>query len=197
VRESDRLFAPTSLGHYGAASPGVAFAETMIATAWNVQGPADRPAFLEAAQSAFGVAPPTRSNTLTRGNNVSALWLGPASWLIVAGAPLGDFSARRDALAAAGGALFDVTCARIGWMVTGPRAATVLAKGCPLDLHPRAFPPQSCAQSLFGHVNALFARDENGFTLMIARSFARDVWRMLCESAAQYGYDVKAAAPYR
>jgi hypothetical protein len=28
------------------------------------------------------------------------------------------------------------------------------------------------------------------FTLMVARSLARDAWRTLCLSAAAYGYDV-------
>ena len=194
--EGNRLAASTAVGHYGAASRCVAFAEATIATAWNVQGRADRPESFGAAQSAFGVALPTRSNTLSRGNGVTALWLGPASWLIVSGEPLRDFAAKHEAMAAAGGALFDISSTRVAWTISGPRAATVLGKGCPLDLHPRAFPSQSCAQSLFGHVNALLARDEDGFTLMVARSFARDVWRMLCESAAQYGYDVNAAAPY-
>ena len=197
MRESDRPAAPMQAGHYGAAFHGVAFAEATIATAWNVQGRADRPAFAEAAKSALGFALPTLSNTLMRGNGATALWLGPASWLILAGKPLGALAARRDALEAAGGALFDVTCARVAWTVSGPHAATVLAKGCPLDFHPRAFPPQSCAQSLFGHVNTVLAKDEDGFTIMVARSFARDVWRMLCDSAAQYGYDVNAGAPYR
>ena len=188
---------PSQVGHYGAASSGVAFAEATIATAWNVQGRADRKTFLDAAQSAFGAALPTRPNTFTRGECVMVLWLGPASWLIVSDEPLGDFGAKRDAMNAAGGALFDVTCARIAWTVSGSHAATVLSKGCPLDFHPRAFAPGTCAQSLLGHINALLARDDNAFTVMVARSFARDAWRMLCESAAQYGYDVNEATPYR
>ena len=68
----------------------------------------------------------------------------------------------------------------------------MLAKGCPLDFHPRAFAEGACAQSVFGHVNALFYRRaaSSAFTMMVARSLARDAWRALCVSAAQYGYDV-------
>ncbi len=70
----------------------------------------------------------------------------------------------------------------------------MLAKSCPIDFHPDAFPVGACAQSVFGRVNALFYRQDAGptFVLFVGRSFARDVWRTLCESSAQYGYDVVA-----
>jgi hypothetical protein len=32
---------------------------------------------------------------------------------------------------------------------------------------------------------------------MVARSFARDAWHALTESAAQHGYEVQSPAPYR
>jgi sarcosine oxidase subunit gamma len=131
---------------------------------------------------------------------LTALWLGPASWLLVAGgtSPLTDINAKRDAFNAAGGALFDVSASRVAWRVSGPHAATVLAKGCPLDLHPRAFAVRTCAQSVYGHINALFIREDDpaSFTVMVARSFARDAWHTLTTAAAQYGYDVRAPVPY-
>jgi len=34
------------------------------------------------------------------------------------------------------------------------------------------------------------------FTMLVARSFARDAWRFLCVSAAQYGYDVLHPQPF-
>ena len=81
--------------------------------------------------------------------------------------------------------------------MTGPRATTVLAKGCPLDFHPRAFPADTCAQSLFGHVNALFIKHDDAptFTMLVARSYARDVFHALAEAAAQYDVDIAPAGP--
>ena len=98
----------------------------------------------------------------------------------------------RDALNAASGALFDVTASRVAWTIAGAHAATVLAKACPLDFHPHVFVEADCAQSVFGRVNALYYRRaaSSAFTVMVARSLARDAWRTLCVSAAQYGYDV-------
>ena len=109
-----------------------------------------------------------------------------------------DFESRRDALNAMGGALFDVSASRVAWTIAGTHAATILAKACPLDFHPSAFAEEACAQSVFGRVNALFYRRAAApvFTLMVARSFARDAWRTLCLSAAAYGYEVLLARDF-
>jgi sarcosine oxidase subunit gamma len=184
----------TMSGHYGPPMTGVTLAETSFAGAWNVQGDARAPDFADEVRRLFDVALPIAANTTTRTRTLTVLWLGPASWLlVVAGKEVPEnFDACRDALNAVGGALFDVTASRVAWTVAGAQAATVLAKSCPLDFHPRAFPEGACAQSLFGHVNALVYRRAAlpVFTLMVARSLARDAWFTLCHSAAPYGYDV-------
>ena len=190
----------TMAGHYGATATGVTFAETTFVGAWNVQGNAGDPAFDDAVRGAFGLSLPVASNTSIRNGALTALWLGPRSWLVVASEEptIADLESRRDAINAARGALFDVTASRVAWTIAGPQAATVLAKGCPLDFHPRAFGEGACAQSVFGHVNALFYRRAAStvFTLMVARSLARDAWHFLCQSAAQYGYDVLRPRPF-
>jgi sarcosine oxidase subunit gamma len=187
-------------GRYGTASPGVVLAEATIAAAWNVQGDTARPPFAEAARRLFGVALPMAPNASAKAGALTALWLGPTSWLLVAGegcAPA-DFAAKRDALNAAGGALFDLTASRVAWTLSGPQAATVLAKHCPLDFHPRAFGEGACAQSVLGQVDATFYKRDAApsFTVIVARSLARDAWWALCASAAQYGYDVLPARSF-
>jgi len=186
-------------GHYGVAGTGVTFAEATIASAWNVQGRAERRLFLDEAQMRFGVSLPVDPNTTAKSDTVTALWLGPGSWLLVSrnGAQPGDFESSRAGLNAAGGALFDVSDSRVAWTISGAHAATVLAKGCPLDFHPQVFRPGTCAQSLLGHIGALFVKEADAFTVMVARSFARDVWHALTGAAAQYGYQVLPPAPYR
>lgn len=180
-------------GHYGPTPAGVTLAETTFAAAWNVQGDAARPPFANEARRLFDIALPTAPNATVRGAVRTALWLGPTSWLLVASEASArtDFAAKRDALNAAAGALFDVTASCVAWTIGGLHAASVLATGCPLDFHPRAFAEGACAQSMLGHVNALFYKQApTSFTLLVARSYARGVWRTLCQSAAQYGYDV-------
>lgn len=189
----------TAPGHYGAEGAGVLLSEATIAAAWNVHGDPAKPAFVNGVAQIFGVPLPLVANTTKRGNALIALWLGPRSWLLVASSPssLLDFDARRDAVNAHGGALFDVSASRIAYRVRGTHAATVLAKNCPLDFHPDVFPVGGCAQSVFGHVNALFYRQDAipTFAMLVARSLARDVWRGLCGSSAQYGYDVVVPQP--
>ena len=168
----------------------VTLAEATIAAAWNVQGDPAHAPFMDEAQHLFGVALPVTPNTIATSDALTAIWLGPSSWLLVADgtSPLAEFNARRDALNAFGGALFDLSASRVAWTVSGPRATSLLAKSCPLDFHSRAFAARTCAQSLLGHVNALFVKhdDTPTFTVMVARSYSRDVWHALCESAAQY-----------
>ena len=191
----------TRPGHYGAVGTGVTLAAAPIATAWNVQGDPSRSAWLGEARRLLGVALPLAPGTTARTDHLAALWLGPASWLLVARASsaLIDFAAKRDALNAAGGALFDVSASHVAWTISGPRAADVLAKGCPLDFHPRAFAAGACAQSVFGRVNVLIDKrdDDPTFTAMVARSLAGDLWHALCEASAQYGYRVLPMAPFR
>ena len=187
-------------GHYGAAGSSIVIGQATIATAWNVQGDAKSASLNAEMRRIAGVTLPAIANTTSRGDGVVALWLGPQSWLLAAGAAarLGDFSGARDAINAAGGALFDVSASRIAYVVDGPRAAEVLAAGCPLDFHPRAFGEGFCRQSLYGRVPALFYRhrDPPGCTLLVARSFAHDTWRSLCVAAAPCGYAVRAAVAF-
>ena len=188
-----------AIGHYGPAPAGVTLAETTFATVWNIQGDPSRAPFADEAWRLLGLALPGIPNTTTRHGALTALWLGPTSWLLVASdaSALAGFAAQRDAVNGAGGALFDVTASSLAWTVGGLRAATALAKQCPLDFHERAFAAGTCAQSVLGHVNALFyRRDLSSFTLIVARSYARGVWRTLCQSAAQYGYDVVPPATF-
>jgi heterotetrameric sarcosine oxidase gamma subunit len=190
-------------GHYGAEAAGLTLCEATLTAAWNVQGNPTRTPFVTRVQQLFDVPLPLIPNTTKRGNALIVLWLGPRSWLLVESSSLRrpstltDFGPKRDVLNALGGALFDVSASRVAYRIRGTHAATVLAKSCPLDFHQDAFPAGGCAQSVFGHVNAFFFQQDAAptFLMLVARSFARDVWRLLCRSSAQYGYDVVASQP--
>lgn len=171
----------------------VALAELTLSSVWNVRGDPAEPNFLATAERVFELPLPLPPNSSARrgppGTGAPSgapggalLALGPAAWLYLGRNTVrGDFDAARKALNAVGGALFDVSASYAGWSVTGTEAARALNRRCPLDLHPRAFPAGHCAQSLLGHVNALFWRpDESAaFIVLVARSFAADAWRAL------------------
>jgi len=168
--------------------------------AWNLRGNPAHSAFVEEASRWIGVALPLESNTTAGRTGVTVLWLGPRSWLIVSQHDVigVDFDVARAALNAAGGALFDLTASYVGWKITGPHAARVLNRGCPLDFHPLAFAPGTCAQSVLGHVNALYYRpgEAEEFVVVVARSFAVDAWQALCAAAATDGYRVAPRASF-
>jgi sarcosine oxidase subunit gamma len=109
-----------------------------------------------------------------------------------------DFDATREALRAVGAALFDVSASYVAWSLTGSSAAAVLNAGCPLDLHPRAFPAGTCAQSLLGHVGALVYRpdDAERFVVMVARSYSAGAWHDLSTWAGSAGYRMGTAQPF-
>ncbi len=84
--------------------------------------------------------------------------------------------------------------------VTGPAARSVLAKGLPVDLDERVFPPQAFAQSAIHHIGLLLHRVDEGqaaapvFELYVARGFAVSFWDWLTHAASEPGYRVTAPA---
>ena len=191
-------------GHYGADAIGTVISEVTIAAAWNVQGDPARSSVVADAERLLGVSLPVEPNTACRAQSLLALWMGPRSWLLIEGglsgrpAVLVNFDAKRDALNVGGGALFDVSASRVAFTIRGTRAESTLARSCPLDFDSRVFLPGHCAQGVFGRVSALYYRHEStlGFTVMVSRSLATDVWRVLCVSAASDGYDVVLSAAF-
>jgi hypothetical protein len=176
----------TIAGHYGAETTGVTLAEN------DVRRGVERARRLRAgANSSTGPASFSRSRCRSRRTRPCAAKVVPRFGSVrrrgsSSSRPVEPrrFRRARDALNAVGGALFDVGASRIAWTIAGTQAATILAKACPLDFHPRAFAEGACAQSVFGRVNALFYRRAAApvFTLLVARSLARDAWRTLCLS---------------
>ena len=193
-----RAIGASAPGHFGVVPGAITLCETTITAAWNVQGNPLHAPFLATARQVFDVALPQVPNTTTQSAGWTALWLGPRSWLLVARGTSSNalsasaFTSHRDACNDVGGALFDVSASRVAYTIAGPHAASVLAKGCPLDFHPRVFGAGQCAQSLLGHINALIYRPEAtpAFMVLVARSMASDAWHALGVSAAQVGYDV-------
>jgi sarcosine oxidase subunit gamma len=179
---------------------GLTLGEVSFALAWNVHGNPAQSLFVLEAERVLGMPLPLQPNTASRRAGNTVLPLGPKSWLLVAGSTSQrkDFCDTRVALNAAGGALFDVSSSYVGWLIAGGGAARVLNRSCPLDFHPNVFPAGHCAQSVLGHINALFYKvDERpAFIVMVARSFAVDTWRDLCSSAKTDGYRVVPPTPF-
>lgn len=173
---------------------GVVLAELPHRARLNLRGdPADR-GFMAAVGRALDLVLPTEPNTTTTADGVTVLWLGPDEWLLTAapGAEA-DLAARLGpALDGHDAALVDVTDAATIIRLEGPRARDVLAKGCPLDLHPRVFAEGRAAQSLIGPVDVTLHRaGADVYDIHVRRSFADHLWRWLTDAGLEYGVAVR------
>lgn len=187
-------------GRYGIAGPTQVWLERIPSgSVWNLQGAPDNSALISQLRDLWRIDHLPEPHRVRTYGTFRLVWIGPKSWLVFGGTAEGapgqaaasGFAGIRDRIQTSGGALFDVSAGRVGWRVRGPRARDLLASACPLDLHPSAFGIDTCAQSLFGHVAALYLRlSDDEFALYVARSFAVDAWQAMCSSAAQYGYEV-------
>jgi sarcosine oxidase, subunit gamma len=122
------------------------------------------------------------------------LWLGPDEWLVMTSE--GREAAVAQALRQASGDGF-VTVVELGSGQTvielsGARAREVIAKGCPLDLHPRRFGPGRCAQSRLARTGVTIAQVDPAptFELIVRRSFADYLWQWL-QDACRYPVEPK------
>ncbi len=129
-----------------------------------------------------GCTIPMGPNTVTSAGGNRLLWLSPNRWLLVSGNP--DVALETDVIR-------NVSSGRTVLRLTGPNVRDVLAKGCPLDLHPLAFKVDTCAQSKISSLNVLIDHvDADTFDVYIARGFAQTFWEWLIEASNEYGYQV-------
>jgi sarcosine oxidase, subunit gamma len=117
---------------------------------------------------------PTDPNTWTSGGGREALWLGPDEWLVVG--PPGSAPAVAAELARAleGGhhAVVDTSATRAVVELAGEGRLDLLAQGCGLDLHPRAWRPGCCAQTLLARVPVLLQERQDATRVFVRASFA-------------------------
>ncbi len=185
-----------TFGRLGPEGAGATLAEHRTGAIAHVAARGDDEAIQAAFRDAVGVAAPLAPNTTDSAEQVTVLWLAPDRWLVASDrhGPPDLEQALRQALDGAGlsAAVNDVTSGRTVVRVGGPRARDLLAKGCPLDLHPDAFAAGQCLQSLMGHLNVLLhAADDNGrVDIYVARGFAVSLWEFLTERAAELGCEV-------
>ncbi|MER7640226.1 sarcosine oxidase subunit gamma family protein [Streptomyces sp. NPDC126522] len=186
---ADRLAAVTR-----ASGGAVRLAELPFLAQVNVRLDA-KGAAADAVGLALGLSLPLEPNTVVRAGELTVLWLGPDEWLVV-GAPDTERDLEQRIRAAAGDdhvSVTDVSAQRTTLLVSGARARDLLAHGCPLDLHPRAFGPGRCAQTMLARAQVVVvARDEpgSGFWVLVRSSFAGYLTDWLLDAAADYVAEV-------
>lgn len=199
-------FAACSADGGGTGSDSLRLAETPFLAQVGVRAVPGSAAAAALGQ-ALGAPLPLAGNTWARAaGGREVLWLGPDEWLVV-GSP-GEEAALEAALEAAVagldgcGAAVGLSANRTALELSGSLAREVLASVCGLDLHPAAFGPERCAQTLLASAPVVLQRRDGGtpgeapaFRILVRPSFAAYVAEWLLDAAAGVRAAVSAAAP--
>lgn len=147
-----------------------------------------RPAAVDAAGQAFGVALPREACRFSAKGGRTAYWCGPDEWLLQAGgeAPAALFAGLDGALTGQSCSLVDVSHRSDAIALSGPEAAYILNHGCPLDLALQAFPVGMCTRTILGKATIMLSRPApESFHIDVERSFAPYVWQLLDEARSE------------
>lgn len=130
--------------------------ETAFAGHINIRADAGDTTLMDRLGGVLGLRLPLVANTIEAAGKVTALWLSPDEWLVIEASD--DAAAARvedimQTLADEHVAATDVSSGQTILMLRGLHVREALARGCPLDLHPRSLKPGECAQTLLNHVN--------------------------------------------
>jgi len=155
-----------------------------------LRGNPDDTGFAAAVGSVLGAALPTEPNTVAETGVCQISWVGPDEWLIyTADGAQGPLRERlQSALEGVHAAVVDVSDYYTIIRISGARARDVLAKGCPLDLHPRVFGPGRCAGSLFlkAAIRLIQIDDTPVYDLQVRWTFADYLFQHLIRGAEEW-----------
>jgi sarcosine oxidase subunit gamma len=199
---SDAILRESPLAHLGLAQrataepggAGIVVRELPFLGHINLRGDPKDPHFAGAVGGIIGDALPLVPNTLTSMHGITMYWLGPDEWLIVTPDDRRDSIVRHlgQALANRHCAITDVSGGQTALHLHGRHVRDVLAKGCPIDFHPRMFGIGQCAQSHLGKAPILIGQIEEQpyYEVIVRRSFADYLWTWLETAAEEYGFEV-------
>lgn len=183
-----RFATPTRAAASGA---GIHARERAFLTHVNLRGDPRDDAFMAGVRGVLGVALPIEPNTVSTGTGCVACWLGPDEWLVIAAPAATDLpGALRAAIGARFSSVTEVSGGQTVVELRGSAVRELLAKDCPLDLHPRALGVGQCAQTRLAKAAVLLRPlAADAMEVVVRRSFADYFWLWLQEAAAEYGLD--------
>jgi len=159
----------------------------------NLRGNAEDAAFRQSAASALSVALPLKPCTTSENSVIRVVWAGPDDWFIIGlqGQAEAIATRLREAMRGLHHAVTDVSSGYTILRLSGRPVRDVLAQGCPVDLHPRAFARDTCAGSHFFKAPVwLWQTDEAPiYELLVVRSLTDYVWLMLERVCAECGLE--------
>lgn len=157
----------------------------------NLRGRADDAEFVAGVTEALGIGLPAQPCSTSANALVRVVWAGPDDWFVIG--PKGEtdrtIANLRSGLAKTIHAVTDVSSGYTVLNLSGPPVCEILAQGCPLDLHPRAFKPGMSAGTHFFKASIWLWQtdDARSFELLVRRSFMGYFWTMLERCSAECG----------
>lgn len=157
----------------------------------NLRGDSNNSQFVTQVEAETGLALPIEANSCTKNDDTTLYWLGPNEWLVHCQLADTDnkISRLKAALSGSHSAIVDVTDYYTVLRLDGADSSNLLAKACPLDLHPNKFSHGACAQTRFGQASILLHNishdgSHNGSTasaydIQVRWSFTEYVWDYL------------------
>ena len=117
-------------------------------------------------------------------DGIAFIGIAPEAWMVT--------GVELEALAQSLGnaaSLFDWSDSRALLELSGPRVRETLAKGLPVDLHPRVFKPGCAAVTRIGHIGVTLWQTDAAprYLMAVPRSYAGDLLRWLLQAGAEYG----------
>jgi len=143
------------------------------------------PALNAALHREFGLGLPVQGGGSEK-DGVAALWMGPATTLIVA-SPERLHSLFRN-IASSVAAVVDQSGGFVMLSIEGPSVIAVLAKSCRLDLLGQGFPKASVARTLMAQISVLLYRvGDVKFEIVVPATFIRSFTAFICSAGAEFG----------
>jgi sarcosine oxidase, subunit gamma len=151
-------------------------------------------AFIDATAGVLGTALPTEPCTFVRSDDATILWLSPDEWLIVCPRANLDAQLRQlgQALAGTRHQAIDNSGGYTQVRIDGPNAINVLRHTSVYDF--ATLGQGRVVGTTFGKSSLYVYRDNDGFCLLLRRSFADYIWRFLVRATEPYGFDVTEPA---
>lgn len=169
---------------------GVRLAEIGDVGKIDLRGAPDDRTFMSAVGRVLDLLLPTEPCQSTAQGETGALWIGPDQWLITCPKNETRTIANKleDSIGDTHASVTEIGAGRTLFRLAGPNALDVLAKGCPLDLHPRVVKPGYVAGSVLAKITVLIhLREAAVVDMYLGRSLADYLWAWLEEAGLEYG----------
>ncbi len=173
-------------------SRGVWASEIPLLAYISLRGDAGDAAFVEKVVSVIGMPLPVAPCTFAASNGVTALWMSPDEWMIVCRRErLSELtSGLKSILQGIRSQVADNSGGYTQVSLQGRNALDVLQHASVYDF--AALQPGRVVGTTFGKSSVYAYRADNGFRLIMRRSFADYIWRYLVRAAAPYGLGIAA-----